>query len=88
MLHHFIRLIGFSAPIEASPFDFIPYDDTKNVYYLPLDEDGYTFPNVINYAKKYFNCSRIDRIDLYNDEHFDDDHDFDIDYDYDFDDEE
>ena len=56
MLHHFIRLIGFSA------FEYIPNEN--DVYYLPLEEGEYEFPNVINYARKYFNCSSIDRIEF------------------------
>ena len=63
MLHHFIRLIGFSVPDQFNQFDYIPYEN--DAYYLSLDEVGYEFPNVINYARKYFNCSSIDRIELY-----------------------
>ena len=33
-------------------------------YGVGLD-GSYSFTNVINYAKKYFNCSSINRIDLY-----------------------
>ena len=63
MLHHFIRLIGFSVPDQINQFNYIPYEN--DAYYLSLDEVGYEFPNVINYARKYFNCSSIDRIELY-----------------------
>ena len=63
MLHHFIRLIGFSVPVQINQFNYIPYEN--DAYYLSLDEVGYEFPNVINYARKYFNCSSIDRIELY-----------------------
>ena len=62
-LHHFIRLLGLNTFIAEAPLDYIPVDDSDN-YYLPL-EGEHNFTNVINYAQKYFNCSKIDKIDLF-----------------------
>jgi len=70
MLHHFIRLIGFNYAISLDQFKFLPYESSTDLYYLSLEE-GHAFPNVINYARKYFNCSRIERIDLYEDQYLD-----------------
>ena len=69
MLHHFIRLLGFIEEVTGI-FQSIPFDTVNQVYYLSIEaEEGEnTFPNVINYARKYFNCSKIDRIDLFYDE--------------------
>jgi len=65
-LHHFIRLLGFNAALDdINENIYIPKED--GIYYLKTD-DEYNFNNVINYARKYFNCDRIDRIDLYLDD--------------------
>jgi hypothetical protein len=50
MLHHFIRLIGFSVPDQINQFNYIPYEN--DAYYLSLDEVGYEFPNVITIIPK------------------------------------
>jgi len=73
MLHHFIRLLGFNAALSEDRFGYLPYEtvDGKKVYYLKTEGD-YNFTNVLNYAKKYFNC-QIERIDLFvDDENLDD----------------
>ena len=62
MLHHFIRLIGFNAKLRE--YGYIPYDFINDTFYLPENR----FPKVINYARKYFNCLSIDRINLLEDE--------------------
>ena len=62
-LHHFIRLIGLNKFMSEEPLSYIPVDENNN-YYLTTDGE-YNFTNVINYAQKYFNCSKIDRIDLF-----------------------
>ena len=59
-LHHFISLLGFNEFIES--LDCISSDENGN-YYLSI-EDDHDFTNVINYAQKYFNCSKIEKIDL------------------------
>ena len=64
MLHHFVRLLGFNAALSSPQVDHIPNDGG---YYLKTEGD-YNFDNVINYAKEYFNCPDIDRIDLYVDD--------------------
>ena len=63
MLHHFIRLLGFNEEINGSDNLFIPYLD----YTLTVDQ-YYNFTNVINYARKYFNCPTIESIELFIDE--------------------
>ena len=68
MLHHFIRLLGFNAELSAVGYgNYLPYDVENGVYYLKTEGDS-NFTNVINYARKYFNCPYIDRIDLYVDD--------------------
>ena len=62
MLHHFIRLLGFSTATSLEGFAPIPSD--SDGYYL----DDSNFHNVINYAKDYFNCPNIERINLYVDD--------------------
>ena len=74
MLHHFIRLLGFSEDVMGVFDSEIPADDIKGVYYLAVDEES-NFTNVINYAKKYFNCPSISRIDLFLDENSENDYD-------------
>jgi hypothetical protein len=65
-LHHFIRLLGFNAALgDINEIKYIPKEG--EIYYLKTD-DEYNFTNVINYARKYFNCDRINRIDLYLDD--------------------
>ena len=65
-LHHFIRLLGFNAALgDINEIKYIPKEG--GIYYLKTD-DEYNFTNVINYARKYFNCDRINRIDLYLDD--------------------
>ena len=74
MLHHFIRLLGFNAALSESAYDYLPSEtiDGNKIYYLKT-EGEYNFTNVINYARKYFNCPSIERIDLYvDDENLDD----------------
>ena len=66
MLHHFIRLLGFSEN-ENDFNDYIASVEDTGLYYLSIDEK-YNFTNVINYARKYFNCPSINRIDLFLDE--------------------
>ena len=73
MLHHFIKLLGFNTYFSNTEYEYLPYDDEKEVYYLSLTGE-LSFPTVINYAQKYFNCSEIRRIDLYlDDENLDED---------------
>ena len=62
MLHHFIRLLGFNAKLRE--YGHIPYNFISDTFYLP----EIYFPKVINYARKYFNCPTIDRINLLEDE--------------------
>ena len=63
MLHHFIRLLGFNS--EASVAGFIPSD--SNGYYLKTEDDDINFDNVIDYAKEFFGCPNIQRLNLYVD---------------------
>ena len=75
MLHHFIRLLGFNSALLDEDFfntNYLPYDNVNEVYYLQTI-GSYNFNNVINYAKKYFNCPNIERINLYFDENLDSD---------------
>ena len=62
MLHHFIRLLGFNSKLRE--YGYIPYDFINDTFCLPEKK----FPKVINYARKYFNCPSIDRINLFEDE--------------------
>ena len=67
MLHHFIRLLGFNSALVDSYFhtNYIP-QESEDEYYLKT-EGSYNFDNVINYAIAYFDCSNIERINLYVD---------------------
>ena len=70
MLHHFIRLLGFNAALSEVRFlKILPYDSSKDIYYLIPD----IFPKVINYTRKYFNCPSINKIELYIDKVLDED---------------
>ena len=70
MLHHFIKLLGFSPQIAGIETLYISKDE-DDIFYLGVDEyNNYT--NVINYARKYFNCSSINRINLDYEEIFSD----------------
>ena len=83
MLHHFIRLLGFNAALSDNAYgNILPHEtdnDGNDIYYLKT-EGEYDFTNVINYAKKYFNCPRIERIDLYVDKENLDENGFYYDY--------
>ena len=71
MLHHFIRLLGFNTAISDNAYENIlpsGIDGEGNYIYYLTAEEGYNFKNVINYARKYFNCPTINRIDLYVDD--------------------
>ena len=62
MLHHFIRLLGFSPEIAGFTNIYIPTEDDD--YFLGIIDEYSNFTNVINYARKFFNCSEIERIYL------------------------
>ena len=63
MLHNFIHLLGFYY--EPGIPGNVETDDNVNMY---LKEE--TSHNVFNYAKKYFNCPNIPKIDLEWDDYF------------------
>ena len=63
MLHNFIHLLGFYY--EPGIPGNVETDDNVNMY---LKEE--TSHNVFNYAKKYFNCPNIPKIDLEFDDYF------------------
>ena len=67
MLHHFIRLLGFHEDVTVTFSTQISFDEINDRYYLSLEGEK-NFSNVINYARKYFNCNSIERIDLFFDE--------------------
>ena len=62
MLHHFIRLIGFTPEVAEVTDMYIPSED--DTYYLGIVDEYMNFTSLINYAKTYFNCPRIERINL------------------------
>ena len=53
MLHHFIRLLGFNEQI-------IEKDNSDDKYRLNRNE----YSNLIDYARKYFNCPKIESVVL------------------------
>ena len=64
MLHRYIKLLGFSDEMNGVP-------NTQNIPIdLILEEDGEinSFPNLFNFARKYFNCPTINQIELVIDE--------------------
>ena len=64
MLHHFIRLLGFNEFLaDTVGSHYIPNVD--NVIYLDVDNSLNSFTNTLNYAKEYFGCTSINRINLY-----------------------
>ena len=62
MLHHFIRLIGFTPEVAEVTGMYIPSEN--DTYYLGIVDEYMNFTSLINYAKTYFNCPRIERINL------------------------
>ena len=68
MLHHFIRLLGFNSALVSSTFNTNLLPHTSGGEYYLKTEDPFNFDKVINYAKTYFDCTNIERINLYVDE--------------------
>ena len=68
MLHHFIRLMGFDEHYADDSSDTTVIPKEGNVIYLDEDITLNSFTNTLNYAKAYFGCSSINKINLYIDE--------------------
>ena len=64
MLHHFIRLMGFDEYYVDEDY-YIPQEGV--VIYLDEENELNSFTNTLDYAREYFGCSEIDKINLYID---------------------
>ena len=57
ILHHITHILGFTLYHLSDFTNYITKDENDNKYYI-------NSPNVIKFAKKYYNCSSIERIQL------------------------
>ena len=69
MLHHFIRLMGFDEYLTDDDNELLNFiEKVGNEVYLDEEDDSLnSFAHTLSYARAYFGCPEINKINLYID---------------------